>query len=79
MKSIEYEISNHADDCNCLLKNYKPTSLLTTDYNILSHIVANIIRVGLPKIINASQIGYKKGVMLQKMQQTILTAGVLFF
>ena len=40
MESIEYEISSHTHDDNCLFKKYKPTGLATTDYSILSHIVA---------------------------------------
>ena len=44
-----------------LLRNYIPISLSTTDYKILAHILANIIKPILPNIINDSQTGYGHG------------------
>ena len=43
----------------CLLKNYRPISLSTTDYK--AHILANRIKPILPDIINESQTGYVQG------------------
>ena len=45
----------------CLLKNYRPISLSTTDYKILAHILASRIKPILPNIINESQTGYVQG------------------
>ena len=48
-------------DDNRLLKNYRPSSLATTDYKIVAHILANRIKPVLPGIISESQSGYIKG------------------
>ena len=45
----------------CLLKNYRPISLSTTDYKIFAHILASRIKPILPNIINESQTGYVQG------------------
>ena len=43
-----------------LLKNYRPISLLNTDYKILMHILANRMHTVLHKIISEDQNCYAK-------------------
>ena len=43
-----------------LLKNYRPISLLNTDYKILMHVLANRMHTVLHKIISEDQNGYVK-------------------
>ena len=42
------------------LKNWRPVSLLNTDYKILTKALANRIQKVLPKLIQADQVGYMK-------------------
>lgn len=44
-----------------LLKNWRPISLLNTDYKILAACIANKIKPFLPKLINKDQTGFMKG------------------
>ena len=43
-----------------LLKNWRPVSLLNSDYKIAAYVIANRIQKVLPKIINLDQAGYIK-------------------
>ena len=43
-----------------LLNNLRPTSLLNTDYKILTKVIAKRLEKVLPKIINLDQTGYAK-------------------
>lgn len=49
------------DKTRTLLKNWRPISLLNTDYKILTAVLANRIKNVLPSIINSNQKGYLKG------------------
>ena len=44
-----------------LLRNLRPTSLLTTDYKIATKAIAKRVEAVLPNVINANQTGYIKG------------------
>jgi len=44
-----------------LLKNWRPISLLNTDYKIASKAIAERLKMTLPHIIKMSQVGYIKG------------------
>ena len=43
------------------LKSWRPLSILNTDYKILKKVLANRLKVALPKLINADQTGYMSG------------------
>lgn len=44
-----------------LLSNWRPISLLNTDYKILAHVLSNRLKTVLNKLINTDQSGYLKG------------------
>ena len=44
-----------------LLKNWRPISLLNTDYKILAHVLANGLKTVINKLIHTDQNGYIKG------------------
>ena len=44
-----------------LTKNWRPISLLNTDYKIIAHILVNRLQLALPEIISKDQSGYLKG------------------
>ena len=44
-----------------MLKNWRPISLLNTDYKILTHVPANRLKTVITQIINTDQNGYIKG------------------
>lgn len=54
-----------------LLKNWRPISLLNTDYKVLSKAIANRLVQVLPSIIHSNQSGYVKGRRIQDNIRTI--------
>ena len=44
-----------------MLKNWRPISLLNTDYKILKHVLANRLKTVITQIIHTDQNGYIKG------------------
>ena len=54
------------------LRNWRPISLLNTDYKLLSHMFANRLQKILDKIIHSDQNGYVKGRFIGKNIRTIL-------
>ena len=71
------------------MNNWRPLTLLNTDYKIATKAIANRIKKFLPKIINCSQTGFIKGRYIGEnirlIQETIEMlekenmAGLLFF
>ena len=71
------------------LNNWRPLTLLNTDYKIVTKAIANRIKKYLPNIINSSQTGFIKGRYtgenIRLIQQTIEKMenenmpGLLFF
>jgi len=43
------------------IKNWRPISLLNTDYKLLTHVLSNRIQKALPSVISIDQSGYLKG------------------
>ena len=54
------------------LKNWRPISLLNTDYKILAHALSNRLQVVLPEIISKDQNAYMKGRFIGYNIRTIL-------
>ena len=54
-----------------LLKNWRPISLLNTDYKILTKCLSHRIQDVLPSIINSDQTGYIKGRYIGENIRTI--------
>lgn len=54
-----------------LLKNWRPISLLNTDYKIISKAIANRFTKFLPKLIHSNQVGYVKGRNIAENIRTI--------
>ena len=46
---------------NQLLDNWRPISLLNTDFKIFAHVLANRLKPLLPYLINENQTAYVKG------------------
>ena len=44
-----------------LLKNWRPISLLNTDYKIASKAIAQRLKLHIPSLIHHNQVGYVKG------------------
>ena len=55
-----------------LVKNYRPLSLLNTDYKILAKVVANRLKLCLHQIIHADQTGFMKGRNIGSNIRTII-------
>ena len=55
-----------------LLKNWRPISLLNTDYKILTKLLALRMQKALPNIINQDQVGYLKGRYIGQNIRTII-------
>ena len=55
-----------------LLKNWRPLSLLNTDYKILTKLLAERLQKVLPNIISEDQAGYIKGRFIGENVRTIL-------
>ena len=55
----------------CQLKNWRPISLLNTDYKILTKLFASRLQKILGKIINPDQVGYIKGRFIGEVVCTI--------
>ena len=49
------------DKARYYLKNWRPITLLTVDYKIVSAVIAERLKKILPKVISPSQKGYLKG------------------
>ena len=45
----------------CLVKNWRPITLLNTDYKIAAKAIANRLKIVIPKIVNNDQTGFIKG------------------
>jgi exonuclease III len=54
------------------LKNWRPISLLNTDYKIITKILANRIKEALPSVINPDQVAYLKKRFIGQNIRTIL-------
>ena len=46
---------------SCLVKNWRPITLLNTDYKIAAKAIANRLKIVIPKIVNNDQTGFIKG------------------
>ena len=55
-----------------LLKNWRPISLLNTDYKIITKVLANRIKKVLPSVINPDQVAYLKKRFIGQNIRTIL-------
>lgn len=55
-----------------MLKNWRPISLLNTDYKILSTCIANKLKPHLPKLVSEDQTGFIKGRYIGENIRTIL-------
>ena len=53
------------------ISNWRPLSLLNTDYKILSKIIATRLHMVLPKLINPMQTGFMKGKNIVKSIHTL--------
>ncbi len=47
-----------------LLKNWRPISLLNTDYKIIAKVLSTRLQAVLPSVISNDQIGYLKGLYI---------------
>ena len=45
----------------CLAKNWRPITLLNTNYKIAAKAIANRLKIVIPKIVNNDQTGFIKG------------------
>ena len=45
----------------CLVKNWRPITLVNTDYNNAAKAIANCLKIVIPKIVNNDQTGFIKG------------------
>ena len=59
------------DKNRMLLKNWRPISLLTTDYKLITKMIATRLSQVLPSIINNDQTGYIKGRFIGENIRTI--------
>ena len=55
-----------------LLKNWRPISLLNTDYKIITKLLANRVKEVLPTVINSDQVAYLKNRFIGQNIRTIL-------
>jgi hypothetical protein len=55
-----------------LLKNWRPISLLNTDYKIITKLLANRVKQVLPSVINSDQVAYLKKRFIGQNIRTIL-------
>jgi hypothetical protein len=55
-----------------LLKNWRPISLLNTDYKIITKLLANRVKEVLPSVINSDQVAYLKNRFIGQNIRTIL-------
>ena len=55
-----------------MLKNWRPISLLNTDYKIITKCLANKLKQVLPKVINPDQVAYLKDRFIGQNIRTII-------
>ena len=55
-----------------LLKNWRPISLLNTDYKIITKALANRIKKALPSVINPDQVAYLENRFIGQNIRTIM-------